>query len=84
MENQPLTVIESLMSGTTVIGYDVGGIKEMAITPHVMTANYGKILDIEKLIIELNNKNSKEIQQYAFMKYSKNIFLSQHEKVYLK
>ncbi len=84
MENQPLTVIESLMSGTPVIGYDVGGIIEMASEHYLKTVPYGKILDIEKLILNLSDLNKQVIQEEACKLYSKKIFLKQHSDLYFK
>jgi putative colanic acid biosynthesis glycosyltransferase len=84
MENQPLTVIESLMSGTPVIGYDVGGIKDMASEPHLKTVPYGKILDIETLILNLSDLKKKVIQEEALKIYSEKIFLKQHRDLYFK
>ena len=84
MENQPLTVIESLMSGTPVIGYDVGGIKEMATEPHLKTVPYGKILDIEARILNMSDIKRQTIQEEARQTYSKDIFLKQHKDLYFK
>jgi putative colanic acid biosynthesis glycosyltransferase len=84
IENQPLTVIEALMSGTPVVGYDVGGIKEMAVEPYLKTVPYGKILDIESLILSLNDVHPNEIQEYAYQTYSKDIFLKAHIALYMK
>jgi putative colanic acid biosynthesis glycosyltransferase len=84
IENQPLTVIEALISGTKVIGYDVGGIQEMAVDPYLKTVPYGKILDIERLILSSDGIQSTEIQKYAFQRYSKEIFLKEHIALYMK
>lgn len=84
MENQPLTVIESLMSGTPVIGYDVGGIKEMANDSHLKMVPYGKIINIETRVLNLSDIKRQAIQEEARQIYSKDIFLKQHKEIYFK
>lgn len=81
-ENQPLTIIEALMSKTMVLSYDVGGIKEMAESPLIQTVPYGKILTIESLILKENLNISKSHLERATNPYKLKTFLKNHEKIY--
>ena len=81
-ENQPLTIIESLMSQTKVIAYDVGGIKEMAEIPLIQTVPYGKILAIEAIILQDDYQVSKKQFMFATKQYKLETFTSTHEALY--
>ena len=83
-ENQPLTIIEALMSKTKVLAYDVGGIKEMADIPMIQTVPYGKILLIEALILSEEIQISETIAKKASNPYTLHTFIKNHEKLYFK
>jgi glycosyltransferase involved in cell wall biosynthesis len=87
-DNFPTTVLESLSSGTPVVGFDVGGI------PEQISGNCGMVVDSRnskelskkiKLILEnekLNKKMSNNAREKAINKYSVDRMLDQYIKVY--
>lgn len=81
-ENQPLTIIEALMSKTKVLAYDVGGIKEMANSPLLQTVSYGKILDIESMILKEEPVVSDLQFDQAIEPYKLKNFIQKHEVLY--
>ena len=82
-ENQPLTIIESFMSHTKVLAYDVGGIKEMAESPLIQTLPYGKLLLMEALILSEELHISETEIATVLNQYKLVTFLNNHEKLYL-
>ena len=81
-ENQPLTIIEALMSKTKVIAYDVGGINEMAKRPLIQTVHYGKILEIEANILGEEPTVSNQQFEQAINPYQLKHFTQKHEDLY--
>ena len=75
-DNFPTTVLESLASGTPVVGFDVGGIKEQVQNECgyvVEPKNTNELAKKIKLLLEnkkLNNKMSKNARKKAVNNYS--------------
>lgn len=78
MDNLPNTVIESLLCGTPVIGFPIGGIPDMIqhnengfLTKEV---NVSSLADtINMFLHEPNSFNSEKIRENAILKYSLNV-----------
>jgi len=87
MDNLPNTVLESLMCGTPVIGFPVGGIVDMVqhgkngyITEEINALSLLKTLQL--FLAEGEKFNNREIRNNALEKYNQNIQADNYLKLY--
>ncbi|SCX92174.1 Glycosyltransferase involved in cell wall bisynthesis [Nonlabens sp. Hel1_33_55] len=87
MDNLPNTVLESLMCGTPVIGFAIGGIPDMIIdeengilVKHISPQNLAKA--ISEFFLNANTFDRESISQKAIEKYSLEIQAASYVKLY--
>lgn len=89
-DNQPLTVLEALVQGVTVLGYSTGGVREIARRmPHVSVVEPGDHAGVKKLIIKKINHRASDRDRLQFSmiarnEYSQSIFVEKHKLMYEK
>ena len=85
-ENFPTTCLESLSCGTSVVGFDAGGIKETVPNDYGIFVPYGNMVEIEKATRELIQKATNERvivnSRYGAENYSKSIMIKKYLELY--
>lgn len=83
-ENFPTTCLEAQCCGTSVVGFDTGGVAETLVTENMLVPYKEVDLLVESISRVLEQKFSKElISQAGCQKYSEEAMCSQYLKIYL-
>jgi glycosyltransferase involved in cell wall biosynthesis len=89
-DNYPNTVLEALVNGTPVVGYDEGGIASQLITPYCALIDKGDIrrlrIHIERLIQNngMNHKISNELSRKALNQWAPKTIANKYTTIYNK
>lgn len=91
-ENNPLSVIESMMSGTPVIGSNIAGIPELIKDKHdgflFQTRNFNNLAEVIKEAISLSKEDYKKMSdsayKFAIENFSKEAHYKRLKEIYLE
>ncbi|MCO6494269.1 MAG: glycosyltransferase [Bacteroidetes bacterium] len=85
-DNLPNTVVESLSCGTPVVGFDVGGIKEMITDKKngclVPAKDHKQLADGIKYVLENYSELSKSAREFAEQNFSYSSISAQYKELY--